>query len=83
MLLLLALSSSQALTLPSSATTRRSVLAAAPALFAPLAANAVGANKVGYACRGDEDCGVSEGAVAALTATPGSWGAASQGARLR
>ena len=44
----------------SSVATRRAALsAAAPAIFAsPLAALAVGENKVGYACRGSEDCGV-------------------------
>ena len=51
-------------------------MAAAPALLAPLAAVAVGENKVGYACRGSDDCGVDKAAIARLTATPGSGSAA-------
>ena len=57
--------------------TRRAALFAAPAVYAaPLAAFAVGDNKVGYACRGNEDCGVDAGAKRALMATPGSGSAA-------
>lgn len=63
------------------ASRRAALAAAAPALFAsPLAAFAVGANKVGYACRasegGSEDCGVDAQAKRALTAKPGSGEAA-------
>ena len=60
----------------STTATRRAALAAAPALLAPLAAVAVGENKVGYACRGTDDCGVDKASIARLTATPGSGSAA-------
>ena len=57
---------------------RAALLSAAPAalLLAPLASQAVGENKVGYACRGDEDCGVSAQAIRSLTARPGTGEAA-------
>lgn len=57
-------------------------MAAAPALLAPpLAAHAAGdykarADKVGYACRGNDDCGYDDSAVARLMATPGQGDAA-------
>ena len=54
---------------------RRDALSTAAAALlasaAPLAASAVGDNKVGYACRGNDDCGVDAQAKARLTATPG------------
>ena len=60
-----------------SALSRRAALAAAPAILAASpAAWAVGDNKVGYACRGDLDCGVSSSATARLTAAPGTGEAA-------
>merc|ERR1711865_350732 len=60
-----------------SAFTRRAALLATPALFAaPLAALADKDTKVGYACRGNDDCGVDAQAKRALLATPGSGSAA-------
>lgn len=56
---------------------RAALAAAAPALFAvPLAAFADKDSKVGYACRGSDDCGVDAQAKRALMATPGSGSAA-------
>ena len=71
--LLLAIGSCVSALKLSASTTRRAALAAAPAaLFAATSpAFAVGANKVGYACRGDEGCGLEGNAVARLAATPG------------
>ena len=55
-----------------STTSRRAIILSAPAAALPFAANAADKNsKVGYACRGDVDCGVDSAAVRALTATPG------------
>ena len=59
--------------------TRRAVVFAAPALtMLPLASQAAGDRnaKVGYACRGDEDCGVDALAKLKLTNTPGTGEAA-------
>ena len=61
---------------------RAALTAAAPALLAaslaaiPGSAFAVGDNKVGYACRGNDDCGVDAGAKRALMSAPGSGSAA-------
>ena len=56
----------------SKASTRRAaLLSATPVLLAPFAALAVGDNKVGYACRGNEDCGVDALAKLRLTQAPG------------
>ena len=51
----------------SPALTRRSVILAGPAAALASAAFAIGDNKVGYACRGDESCGMSDSATRAFT----------------
>merc|ERR1712086_221692 len=60
---------SSGLRLTSLATTRRGLLSFAPvAAMAPiLSAHAVGDNKVGYACGGDESCGMSDSKTRAFT----------------
>ena len=51
----------------SPALTRRSVILAGPAVALASPAFAIGDNKVGYACRGDESCGMSDSATRAFT----------------
>lgn len=78
-LLLLAITCTTALKLssPAAFATRRRALqyvVAAPLLtVAPLASQAAGGGdqKVGYACRGSDDCGVDAQAIRALTNAPG------------